>query len=86
LRRGGILVYSTCTFAPEENEGVIDYVLKKMDSVKLEQISIAHLQYVPGLTFWKGKEYDPSVKKAIRIYPFHNNTNGFFVARLRKIE
>lgn len=86
LKRGGILVYSTCTFAPEENEGVIDYVLKKMDYVKLEQISIAHLQYVPGLIFWKGKEYDPSVKKTIRIYPFHNNTNGFFVARLRKIE
>lgn len=84
LRKGGVLVYSTCTFNPEENEGVVDYVLKRKKHVELEQISIEHLKYIPGLTSWKEREYDANVEKAIRIYPFHNGTNGFFVAKLRK--
>ncbi|MBU7044943.1 MAG: hypothetical protein HXS54_00785, partial [Theionarchaea archaeon] len=73
------------TFAPEENEGVVDSVLKKMN-VKLEPISIENLHYLPGLTCWQGKEYDPSLEKTIRIYPYHNGTNGFFVAKFRKLK
>jgi NOL1/NOP2/sun family putative RNA methylase len=84
LKEGGVLVYSTCTFAPEENEEVVDYLLNKR-SVELEQISIEHLQHSSGLTQWRGKEYSPLMKKTIRIYPFQNCTNGFFVARIRKL-
>ncbi len=86
LKEGGILVYSTCTFAPEENEAVVDYVLKKTEYCELEQISIDHIQGIPGLTFWKEKEYDTAVKRTIRIYPFHNGTNGFFIAKFVKIK
>ncbi len=85
VKEGGILVYSTCTFAPEENEGVVDSVLKKRN-VKLEPVSIENLHYIPGLTCWQGKEYDPSLEKTIRIYPYHNGTNGFFVAKFRKVK
>ena len=85
VKEGGILVYSTCTFAPEENEGVVDSVLKKRN-VKLEPISIENLHYIPGLTYWLGKEYDPSLEETIRIYPSHNGTNGFFVAKFRKLK
>jgi NOL1/NOP2/sun family putative RNA methylase len=84
LREGGVLVYSTCTFAPEENEAVIDYLLKRRN-VELEQISIEHVHHSPGLTQWKGKEYASAMKKAIRVYPFQNCTNGFFAARIRKL-
>ncbi len=83
LKKGGVLVYSTCTFAPEENEAVIDYVLKKRNAT-VEQISIHALQYTSGLSQWRGTQFAPAVKKAIRIYPHHNGTNGFFVAKLRK--
>lgn len=83
LRNGGTLVYSTCTFAPEENEGVVDYVLGKAHC-ELVTISVENLQYIHGLTFWKGKEYCQDVEKTMRIYPFHNGTNGVFVAKLRK--
>ncbi|MBU7016123.1 MAG: RsmB/NOP family class I SAM-dependent RNA methyltransferase [Theionarchaea archaeon] len=84
VKEGGILVYSTCTFAPEENEGVVDSVLRKRN-VKLEPVSIENLHYIPGLTCWQKKEYDPSLEKTIRIYPHHNDTNGFFVAKFRKV-
>ncbi|MBU6998979.1 MAG: RsmB/NOP family class I SAM-dependent RNA methyltransferase [Theionarchaea archaeon] len=83
LEEGGILVYSTCTFAPEENEGVIDWILTRGDAV-LEKISVKNLTSSPGLRYWKHNTFDSDIEKTMRIYPFHNNTNGFFVARLRK--
>ncbi|MGD2247436.1 MAG: RsmB/NOP family class I SAM-dependent RNA methyltransferase [Candidatus Methanofastidiosia archaeon] len=83
LKEGGVLVYSTCTFAPEENEAVVDYIVQKRD-VTLEQIIVPHLVCTPGITHWKETEYNPQTTKTIRIYPFHNGTNGFFVAKFRK--
>jgi NOL1/NOP2/sun family putative RNA methylase len=83
VKRGGILVYATCTFAPEENEGVVEYVLTRRD-VELEQISINHFHSIPGLAGWKGKEYAGDMKKTIRVYPYHNSTNGFFIAKFVK--
>lgn len=83
LKKGGVLVYATCTFAPEENEAVIDYVLKKKD-VTVERIVMDGLQYTSGLSTWGKIQFAPAVKKAIRIYPHHNGTNGFFVAKLCK--
>lgn len=84
LKEGGVLVYSTCTFSPEENEDVVGYVLKK-GGVELDEISIKNMQYIPGLTRWKERMYDPVVERTVRIYPFHNGTNGFFVAKFRKL-
>jgi 16S rRNA C967 or C1407 C5-methylase (RsmB/RsmF family) len=83
LKEGGVLVYSTCTLAPEENEGVIQSILEKED-VTLESISTNGLNYTSGLKSWKEKMFDGSMEKAMRIYPFHNHTNGFFIAKLRK--
>jgi NOL1/NOP2/sun family putative RNA methylase len=85
LKEGGVLVYSTCTFAPEENEEVVDYIVQKRD-VTMEQILIPHLMYTPGITQWKDTEYNLQTTKTIRIYPFHNGTNGFFVAKFRKLK
>ncbi|MFH5798726.1 RsmB/NOP family class I SAM-dependent RNA methyltransferase [Haladaptatus sp. CMAA 1911] len=79
-RDGGTVVYSTCTFAPEENEAVLDYVLSCEDC-RLTEYDIS-LQSEPGLTEWKGDEFDGSVRKAKRFYPHHNDTGGFFCAKL----
>ncbi len=84
LDNNGTLVYSTCTFAPEENEEVIDFLLKKFKNAKLEKIEIPNLNFTNGLKEWNGKEYNKEVKKCIRIYPHHNSTGGFFVAKIRK--
>jgi len=82
LKSNGILVYSTCTLAPEENEGVIDYVLKKYQDLDVVKVSLRGLKYREGLKEWDGREYDDRVTKCARIWPQDNDTEGFFVAKL----
>lgn len=77
---GGRIVYSTCTFAPEENEGVLDHVLRETDvRIREQQLPI---DSAPGVTSWQGTDYDDRVARADRIYPHHNDTGGFFCATL----
>ncbi len=83
LRPNGILIYSTCTFAPEENEIIIDYLLNRREA-SLESFSLPDFIFSPPLTEWKGTTFHNEVKKARRVWPHHNNTDGFFVARIRK--
>lgn len=83
LKVGGELVYSTCTHAPEENEEVIDYILTNFP-MELESINLP-LKTRPGITEWKNKTYNKEINKTVRIYPQDNNTEGFFVAKLKKI-
>lgn len=84
LKKNGVLVYSTCTLAPEENEGVVDYALKNFD-VEIERIDIKGLNTREGITKWDRADFDRDIKKCMRIYPQDNDTEGFFVAKLRKI-
>jgi len=80
-RSGGTVVYSTCTFAPEENEAVLDHVLGEEDC-EIVAFDLP-LDTVPGVTEWDGETYDESVTRAHRVYPHHNDTGGFFCAKLR---
>jgi len=86
LKPNGTLIYSTCTYAPEENEEVIEYILKKeKNKIKIEKIQLP-LKTRPGITKWQNKTYNNQVKNCIRIYPQDNNTEGFFIAKLKKIK
>ena len=77
---GGTVVYSTCTFAPEENEAVVDHVLETEDC---EVVAFdLPLDSVSGVTEWEGDSYDPSVTGTHRIYPHLNDTGGFYCAKL----
>lgn len=82
LKPQGILVYSTCTFSPEENEDVIQFALDNFP-VELEEFDLP-LKTREGLKTWKNKIFSQDVKKCKRIYPQDNDTEGFFVAKLRK--
>ena len=82
-KKGGTIVYSTCTLAPEENEEVIDFAIKNF-GVEVDKITVKGLKARPGITEWEGKEYDAQVRRCLRIYPHDNDTEGFFVARLIK--
>ncbi|MEM3091477.1 MAG: RsmB/NOP family class I SAM-dependent RNA methyltransferase [Candidatus Pacearchaeota archaeon] len=85
LKKGGVLVYSTCTHAPEENEEVLDFALRKFKGIiEIEKINLP-LKFRPGITSWNNKNYDKSIEKCCRIYPHENNTEGFFIAKLKKI-
>ncbi len=83
-RPGGTIVYSTCTFAPEENEGVVDRVLADAP-VQLESIDLP-VVHAPGLTSWRGRRFAPEMERAWRVYPQHLDSGGLFMARLRKDE
>lgn len=83
LKENGVLVYSTCTLAPEENEAVIDHLVRNYDA-KIEEIKLKHLKARPGITGWEGKEFVKGMRKCWRIYPQDNDTEGFFIAKLRK--
>jgi len=77
---GGTVVYATCTFAPEENEAVLDHVLGE-EACELREIDLP-IDARPGVTEWEGTAFDPSVALARRIYPHHADTGGFFCAKL----
>jgi len=80
---GSTIVYSTCTFSPEENERVISEIIDN-HPVKVENVEINGLKTSPGITKWKGKRYNKEVEKCMRIWPHHNDTDAFFIARLEK--
>ena len=80
LKKGGILVYSTCSIAPEENELVIEHALK--NGFDILETSNKHCSQ--GLTEFFGEKHDPRLTKCCRFYPHKHGTQGFFVAKLRK--
>lgn len=81
---GADIVYSTCSMAPEENEEVIDWILKKEEGkVGLSPIRVAVPEAVPGITSWQESRYHPSVSMTMRIRPT-KVTEPFFVAHLVK--
>lgn len=88
LKMGGTLVYSTCTLAPEENEGVIaDFLLTHPDAI-LEDIDLGlsdRSWWTPGLiSFGKNTVYSDIMMKSVRILP-SDETEGFYIAKIRKV-
>lgn len=84
LKKGGTLIYSTCTHAPEENEMIVDFALKNFP-VKVETLSLP-LKTRKGITKWKNNEFSKEVEKTCRIYPQDNDSEGFFVSKLTLLE
>ena len=80
LAPGGYIIYSTCTFSPSENEGVIDYMLKTYDDLELTDTGLDMVS--PGKSELCQSSFDLS--KAIRIYPHKNKGEGHFAALLKK--
>jgi tRNA (cytosine40_48-C5)-methyltransferase len=79
VKPDGIMVYSTCSFAPEENEMVVDRLLRKFGNISLEPVAYGS----SGLTRFGDLKFDGQLKYAHRLYPHLDDTTGFFIARLR---
>ena len=75
----GVVVYSTCSLAPEENEFIVNSVLTKYD-VHLQDISFGK----EGLTHFETLNLDNSLNMTKRFYPHMHGTTGFFIAKLRR--
>ncbi len=78
---GGEVIYSTCTFAPEENEAVVDTVLRNRE-VRIEPIELP-IETAPGLTAWQAQSFHPDLERTRRVYPHLSDTGGFYCAKLR---
>ena len=84
LKPGGLLIYSTCTFAPEDNEMILDWALKAFGPVmQIENILAPLPLHTRGLSHWEGVHFHESVTKSARILPTFE-IEGFFVAKIRK--
>lgn len=83
LKKGGAMVYSTCSLEPEENEAVVDWLLEKFPNAKLDEISL-DINRSPAILEFEGETYNPEIRKCLRIWPQDNNTEGFFVAKIIK--
>ena len=80
LEKDGVMLYATCTYDPEENESVVDYLLKNRDA-NLLPIDTGFIQE-PGIEDWNTAHYDKELKKAARFYPHRVDSVGFFMARI----
>ena len=78
MKPGGLLIYSTCSFAPEENEFVINSLIDKFD-IKVEPLPFGS----EGLTFFAEYNFNKDMKNTRRLYPHLHNTTGFYIAKLR---
>lgn len=84
LKSGGVLVYSTCTFAPEENEAVVDWVLRKTQGQLMLQTAIVEgVACYPALSNWEHKTFSAPVENLLRVLP-NSLMEGFFVAKFIK--
>ncbi|WP_286947020.1 RsmF rRNA methyltransferase first C-terminal domain-containing protein [Acetobacterium sp. UBA5834] len=82
LKPGGVLVYSTCTFSPEENEQMIEAFIEKYP-YEVETVEL------PGITdhgqvAWTRKQQQ-AIAKTLRIMPMTVKGEGHFIARLKKL-
>jgi 16S rRNA (cytosine1407-C5)-methyltransferase len=87
VKVGGQVVYSTCTLSPEENEGVLDAVLRKfLGTFQIDTLDERLAgKPAPGLLADGDQSFDPQVRQAARLWPHVFGTAGFFAARLTKL-
>lgn len=87
VKVGGHVVYSTCTFAPEENEMVLDKVIKK-NSINAEIIEVQQELLPPTvrkpITSFQNWSASTDLTNALRIIP-NDLTTGFFIAVLKRV-
>ena len=79
LKEKGTLVYSTCSLEPEEDEEVIQFLLDETDAklmkIPLKIKSDVNLDY---------GNYSSELRKCIKLWPQFYDTEGFFIAKIRK--
>jgi len=79
---GGTIVYSTCSIAPEENEYIVDNILKRYPEIKIVPIPIDFGS--PGYTEPFGVHLNESLKLSRRFLPHQDGTEGFFICKMIK--
>jgi len=85
LKVGGRLVYSTCSFSPEENESPLNYLLKRHgEHLRTLPINLPFDNIQKPLEKWGKETYDERIQNAVRILPT-DTIDGFFICLLEKL-
>ena len=82
-KTGGYIVYSTCSVTVEENEGVVQYVLRKRPNVRLVDTGLGTFGS-EGFKKYMNKRFDDKMNLTRRYFPHRENVDGFFVCKLKK--
>ncbi len=86
VRPGGIVVYSTCSFAPEENEEVVSSQLQRFPgATRIEPVDLDVGDALPGLPESNGRPQHAEIGNALRVLP-DELFDGFFVCRIRRLD
>lgn len=89
VRPGGSLLYSTCTFAPEEDEGAAQSVLDAFPDFSVAPLPLLD-GFTPGQPGWlgqlTGQPADPALSGAARLFPHLLSGEGHFACLLRRAE
>lgn len=83
LTEEGVLLYSTCALSVEENELIVHDLLREFPAV-VEPIEMPGFKLRPGIMAHNGEELDVQIEHTRRVWPQDNDTDGFFLARIRK--
>lgn len=83
LKPEGEMIYSTCTYSPEENEEVIQHLFDNHNII-IEPINLP-IKSRDGILEWKGKKFSEELKKCRRIYHHDNNLEGFFICKIKRL-
>jgi NOL1/NOP2/sun family putative RNA methylase len=82
LKKEGIMLYSTCTYHPAENERAVDFLLNQRDA---EVVPLGEVPGVePGISQWRKEKFDVRVQGTGRFYPHRIDSVGFFMAKIRR--
>ncbi|RMZ86321.1 hypothetical protein DV736_g6455, partial [Chaetothyriales sp. CBS 134916] len=84
-KTGGYVVYSTCSVTIEENEQVVQYVLRKRPNIAIVETGLPDGFGTKGFKAFAGKAFDENMTRTRRWYPHVENVDGFFVCKLRKL-
>ena len=82
VRPGGTLLFSTCTFNPDENEGAVEFLLRQRPD--FEVLSIDAVRLPPARPDWAGAR--PELARAARLMLTDAPGEGHFIARLRRTD
>ena len=82
LKPGGVMLYCTCSFSPEENEAVVTHLLESTDA-SLAEIEMPFDNWTPGFDSFQGNDFDPSVRLTRRVLP-NGEYDAFYLAKITK--